>query len=62
MTFLASPGIDPGIRKTVQDALLAIADDDEYFDILAELNSDGFIEVDTADYEGLADILTRLLY
>lgn len=62
MTFTASSTVDPGIREIVRNALLSIGEDDESFDILIELNADGFVEVDMADYEGLADLLTKMLY
>ncbi len=62
MTFLSSPTVDPGIRKIVQDALMAIGTNDDSFDILIELNSKGFKEVDQAAYDGLADLLTKMMY
>lgn len=62
LTFLASPTVDPGIRKIFTDAILTLGQDDESFDVIAELNTNGFKEVDMAEYEGLADLLTKLLY
>ncbi len=62
LTFLAAPHVDSGTVENFKKAILAIGTDDESFDILAELNTDGFIEVDPESYKGLADYLTRLLY
>lgn len=62
LTLLASPNVSPQLRDSFKNAVMSIGEDDETFDILAELNTDGFIEVDTKDYEGLADFLTKLLY
>ncbi|WP_223787817.1 phosphate/phosphite/phosphonate ABC transporter substrate-binding protein [Marinicella meishanensis] len=62
VTFLASPLISPQIQQSFQDAILSIGEDEESFDILAELNSDGITEVDPKDYENLGEVLTRLLY
>lgn len=62
LTLLASPNMNDQIRQSVKEALLSMGEDDESFDAMAELNTDGFIEADAKDYEGLADLLTRLLY
>ncbi len=62
LTFLASPTVSSQIRESVKSAVISIGQDDESFDILAELNSEGFIETDVKSYEGLAEVLTRLLY
>ncbi len=61
-TFLASPLVSPQVQQSFKDAILSIGEDDESFDILSELNSDGFVEVDPKNYEDLAEVLTRLLY
>ena len=60
--MLASPAVNPQVRDSFKKAIMAIGEDDESYDILAELNSEGFVEVDMAAYEGLADLLTRLRY
>ncbi len=62
LTFLAAPTVSSQVRDSFKSAVLSIGQDDESFDILAELNSEGFIEADPKSYEGLADVLTRLLY
>lgn len=62
ITFLAAPHVDSGTREVFKKAIMAIGSDDETFDILAELNTDGFIEVDKEKYKDLAQFLTRLLY
>lgn len=62
LTFLASPNVSPQLKDSFKKAIISIGEDDESFDILAELNSDGFVEVNQADYKGLADILTKLMY
>jgi ABC-type phosphate/phosphonate transport system substrate-binding protein len=62
LTFLASPNTSAQLRESFKNAIMAIGEDDESYDILAELNSDGFIEVDPEAYQGLADYLTSLLY
>jgi len=62
LTFLASPNIDPHLRQSFKEAILSIGKDDESFDILAELNTDGFIETNNEDYAGLADLLTKSMY
>ncbi len=62
LTFLASPNVSPQLKESFKSAIMRIGEDDESFDILAELNSDGFVEVNTEDYKGLADILTKRMY
>jgi ABC-type phosphate/phosphonate transport system substrate-binding protein len=62
LTFLASPTVSQPIQESFKNAIMSIGDDDESFDILAELNTDGFIEVDKEAYKGLSDILTKLVY
>lgn len=62
LTFLASPAVSPQVRQSFKDAIIAIGEDDESFDILAELNSDGFVEVNPDDYEGLGEILEKMSY
>lgn len=61
MTFLASPSVDPQVRQRFMDAVLSIGQDDESFDILAELNSKGFIEANAEDYAGLDEILSKIM-
>jgi len=62
LTLLASPNTSPQLRDSFKNAILAIGTDDESFDILAELNSDGFTEINIDDYKGLEEILTKILY
>ncbi|WP_154224748.1 phosphate/phosphite/phosphonate ABC transporter substrate-binding protein [Marinicella rhabdoformis] len=62
LTFLAAPHVDSGTRENFKKAIMAIGETDETFDILAELNTDGFIEVDKEKYKDLSQFLTRLLY
>ncbi|MCB1581586.1 MAG: PhnD/SsuA/transferrin family substrate-binding protein [Xanthomonadales bacterium] len=62
LTLLASPNVSVQLQESFKNAVMSIGEDDESFDILAELNSDGFVEVDTNDYKGLAEILTKRMY
>ncbi len=62
LTFLASPNVSPQLKQSFQNAIMSIGEDDESYDILAELNTEGFVEVNKEDYKDLADILTKLMY
>ncbi|TDR22479.1 phosphate/phosphite/phosphonate ABC transporter substrate-binding protein [Marinicella litoralis] len=62
LTFLASPNVSPQLKESFKNAILSIGEDDESYDILAELNSDGFVEVNPENYKDLAEILTKLMY
>jgi ABC-type phosphate/phosphonate transport system substrate-binding protein len=62
LTFLASPNVSIQLRESFKSAVMSIGEDDESFDILAEINSDGFVEVNKDDYKGLAEILTKRMY
>jgi len=62
LTFLASPSVDPQVRQSFKDAIIAIGKDDESFDILAELNTTGFIESNKEDYNESSDLLTKKLH
>ena len=60
LTFLASPNVDPQVRQSFKDAIISLGSDDESYDILAELNTDGFIEANSEEYEGLAELLKNM--
>jgi ABC-type phosphate/phosphonate transport system substrate-binding protein len=60
LTFMASPNVDPQVRQSFKDAIISLGTDDESYDILAELNTDGFIETSDEDYEGLTDLLKNM--
>ena len=61
MTFLAAPSVDPNVRKIFKDAILSLGEDDESYEVLAELNSDGFIETTIEDYKELDKILVEIM-
>ncbi len=60
LTFLASPTVDPQVRESFKNAIISIGGDDESYDILAELNTDGFIEANADDYKDLAELLKNM--
>lgn len=60
LTFLASPNVDPQVRQSFKDAIISLGEDDESYDILAELNTDGFIDATNEDYEGLDELLRNM--
>ena len=62
LTLLASPSVDPQVRQSFKDAFISLSSDDESYDILAELNTEGFIETNSEDYVGLADLLIKNMY
>jgi hypothetical protein len=60
LTFMASSAVDPQLRQSFKEAIMSLGSDDESYDILAELNTDGFIEASSEDYEGLAELLKNM--
>jgi len=62
LTFLASPNVSPQLKDSFKKAIISIGQDEDSFDILAELNTDGFVEVNKEDYKDLAEILIQLVY
>ena len=62
LTFMAAPTVSESDREAFKEVILALGQDQESFDILAELFTEGFQEVDLKDYEGLAAMLKTLLY
>lgn len=56
-TFMASPNVPADVVSKLKTALLQLANDEEAFDVLTELNTSGFKEVDEAEYKGLIKML-----
>ncbi len=62
LTFMASSSVDPQIRQIFKDAIISIGKDDESFQVLAELNTAGFIEANNEEYSKLTGLLTKNTY
>lgn len=58
VTIAASPEVPADIQQEIQDALLALHEDEEHFAALNELDINQFIEADPAEYEGLEEWLS----
>jgi len=59
-TFMASPNVPQEAINSFQDALLSLQTDDAAFDVLAELNTDGFVKPNESDYEDAIKLVPRI--
>lgn len=56
-TFMASPKVPDATVEKFQKALLALIDDEAAYDVLVELNTEGFKKPDPKEYENLTKLL-----
>ena len=56
-TFMASSSVPKMVRESFQAALISLADDEEAYDVLVELNTEGFKAPDASKYENLMKML-----
>ncbi len=56
-TFLASPKVPDNVVQVMQKALLSLVDDEAAYDVLVELNTEGFKIPDTQSYKDLYKLL-----
>ena len=56
-TFLASPNVPRDVAEAFQAALISLIDDDEAYDVLVELNTQGFQTPRVEDFEPLLKLL-----
>ncbi len=59
-TFMASPELSSDEVKKFEDAVLSLADDEQAYDVLVELNTEGYKKPQLKDYDGLVDLLPTL--
>jgi hypothetical protein len=58
-TFMASPNVPKAVVENFQKALLSLANDDAAYDVLVELNTEGFKKPDIEQYTDLTKLLPR---
>jgi len=56
-TFMASPNVPKKVVENMQNALISLVDDEAAYDVLVELNTEGFKKPDPAQYEELIKLL-----
>lgn len=56
-TFMASPKVPAAVVEKFQKALLSLIDDEAAYDVLVELNTEGFKKPVPQQYEGLIKLL-----
>jgi ABC-type phosphate/phosphonate transport system substrate-binding protein len=56
-TFLASPNVSKDVAEAFQAALISLIDDEEAYDVLVELNAEGFQAPTVEEYEPLLELL-----
>jgi ABC-type phosphate/phosphonate transport system substrate-binding protein len=56
-TFLASPNVPKDVAEAFQAALISLVDDEEAYDVLVELNTQGFQTPKTEEYTPLLELL-----
>jgi len=56
-TFMASPKVPDAVADKFQKALLSLIDDEAAYDVLVELNTEGFKKPDPQQYEDLIKLL-----
>ncbi|VAW36667.1 hypothetical protein MNBD_GAMMA01-1467 [hydrothermal vent metagenome] len=56
-TFMVSPNVSQDVRENFQKALLSLIDDEAAYDILTELNTEGFKKPDSSEYDELIKLL-----
>jgi hypothetical protein len=57
VTFTASPNVPKEIVDKFRSVLLSMKDNDTAYNVLVELNTEGFKQPNLVDYEGLTDLL-----
>ncbi len=57
-TFTASPKVAKEVVEKFRSVLLSMSESDSAYDVLVELNTEGFKQPNLADYEGLTDLLS----
>lgn len=60
LTLSVGDTVDAGLRRALQEAMIALDENSEDYDVLNELNVTGFVTVSPGDYEGLSDLLNSL--
>ncbi|MBL4773437.1 MAG: PhnD/SsuA/transferrin family substrate-binding protein [Alcanivoracaceae bacterium] len=56
-TFMASPNIPKDVVENFQSALLSLQEDEAAYDVLVELNTEGFKKANPKEYEDLLKLL-----
>jgi len=59
-TFMASPDLPPEIVELFQNALLSLIEDESAYDVLVELNTEGFKKPNPEEYKDLVKLLPRV--
>jgi len=59
-TFMASPNLPDDVVELFQNALLTLIDDEAAYDVLVELNTEGFKKPEDIDYQDLVKLLPRV--
>ena len=59
-TFMASPNVPQAVVESFKSALLSLADDEAAYEVLVELNTEGFKEPNIDDYQDLIKLLPRV--
>ncbi len=57
-TFTVSPNVPQEVADVFQNALLSLQDDETAFDVLVELNTEGFVKHNEVDYEEALKLVT----
>jgi len=60
-TFMASPNVPEDVVQDFQNALLSLIDDESAYDVLVELNTEGFEKADISQYKELVKFLPGAL-
>lgn len=56
-TFMASPNVPKKVVESMQKALISLVEDEAAYDVLVELNTEGFKKPNPTRYEGLIKLL-----
>jgi hypothetical protein len=56
-TFMASPNVSKKVVDSIQKALISLVDDEASYDVLVELNTQGFKKPKIEDYDKLMNLL-----
>lgn len=59
-TFMAHPDVPKDVVESFQNALLSLVDDEAAYDVLVELNTEGFKKPNDNDYQDLVKLLPRV--
>ena len=57
---MASPDLPPDVVELFQNALLSLVDDEAAYDVLTELNTEGFKKPNENEYKDLVKLLPRV--